>query len=234
MTQIRASLESIAPTVDEAIRKGLEQLSLTRDDVDVQILDEGKKGFFRFASRQARVKLLVKPKDSQLNFATEALSEKTENIYENNHVVQTLQKIFDIIKLDVELETTIEDQEDGRIPVTKINIEGDNLKFLVGRKAEVLNSLQYILSLIASHKENQWVPVQLDIQNYRGKREKAIQKMAKRTAEQVIETGKRQSLEPMGPSERRIVHIALRKNDQVYTESVGEEPYRKIVIYPKR
>ncbi len=144
-------------------------------------------------------------------------------------------KIFDIIKLDVELETTIEDQEDGRIPpVTKINIEGDNLKFLVGRKAEVLNSLQYILSLIASHKENQWVPVQLDIQNYRGKREKAIQKMARRMAEQVIETGKRQSLEPMGPSERRMVHIALRKNDQVYTESVGEEPYRKIVIYPKR
>jgi spoIIIJ-associated protein len=235
MTQKRASLESIAPTVEEAIEKGLEQLNLNREDVDVQILDEGKKTIFRFASRQARVKLLVKSADVELPSHPDIKVINPENkANQETLVVDTLSSIIDYLDIDAELQTSIEEQDDDRRPVIKINIEGDDLKFLIGKKSEVLNALQYLLSLMVSHKESQWVPIQLDVQNYRGRREGEIQKMARLIADQVVETGKRQSLEPMGASERRMVHMALRKNDAVYTESVGEEPNRKIFIYPKK
>jgi spoIIIJ-associated protein len=235
MTQKRASLESIAPTVEEAIEKGLEQLNLNREDVDVQILDEGKKTIFRFASRQARVKLLVKSGDVELPSHPDIKVINPENeANQETLVVDTLSSIIDYLDIDAELQTSIEEQDDDRRPVIKINIEGDDLKFLIGKKSEVLNALQYLLSLMVSHKESQWVPIQLDVQNYRGRREGEIQKMARLIADQVVETGKRQSLEPMGASERRMVHMALRKNDAVYTESVGEEPNRKIFIYPKK
>lgn len=235
MTQKRASLESIAPTVEEAIEKGLEQLNLNREDVDVQILDEGKKTIFRFASRQARVKLLVKSADVELPSHPDIKVVNPENeVNQETLVVDTLSSIIDYLDIDAELQTSFEEQDDDRRPVIKINIEGDDLKFLIGKKSEVLNALQYLLSLMVSHKESQWVPIQLDVQNYRGRREGEIQKMARLIADQVVETGKRQSLEPMGASERRMVHMALRKNDAVYTESVGEEPNRKIFIYPKK
>ena len=235
MTQKRASLESIAPTVEEAIEKGLEQLNLNREDVDVQILDEGKKTIFRFASRQARVKLLVKSADVELPSHPDIKVINPENkANQETLVVDTLSSIIDYLDIDAELQTSFEEQDDDRRPVIKINIEGDDLKFLIGKKSEVLNALQYLLSLMVSHKESQWVPIQLDVQNYRGRREGEIQKMARLIADQVVETGKRQSLEPMGASERRMVHMALRKNDAVYTESVGEEPNRKIFIYPKK
>jgi spoIIIJ-associated protein len=235
MTQKRASLESIAPTVEEAIEKGLEQLNLNREDVDVQILDEGKKTIFRFASRQARVKLLVKSADLELPSHPDIKVVNPENeVNQETLVVDTLSSIIDYLDIDAELQTSVEEQDDDRRPVIKINIEGDDLKFLIGKKSEVLNALQYLLSLMVSHKESQWVPIQLDVQNYRGRREGEIQKMARLIADQVVETGKRQSLEPMGASERRMVHMALRKNDAVYTESVGEEPNRKIFIYPKK
>ncbi|NLA80235.1 MAG: protein jag [Chloroflexi bacterium] len=235
MTQKRASLESIAPTVEEAIEKGLEQLNLNREDVDVQILDEGKKTIFRFASRQARVKLLVKSADLELPSHPDIKVVNPENeVNQETLVVDTLSSIIDYLDIDAELQTSVEEQDDDRRPVIKIKIEGDDLKFLIGKKSEVLNALQYLLSLMVSHKESQWVPIQLDVQNYRGRREGEIQKMARLIADQVVETGKRQSLEPMGASERRMVHMALRKNDAVYTESVGEEPNRKIFIYPKK
>ncbi len=235
MTQKRASLESIAPTVEEAIEKGLEQLNLNREDVDVQILDEGKKTIFRFASRQARVKLLVKSADVELPSHPDIKVINNENeANQETLVVDTLRSIIDYLDIDAKLQTSVEEQDDDRRPVIKINIEGDDLKFLIGKKSEVLNALQYLLSLMVSHKESQWVPIQLDVQNYRGRREGEIQKMARLIADQVVETGKRQSLEPMGASERRMVHMALRKDDAVYTESVGEEPNRKIFIYPKK
>jgi spoIIIJ-associated protein len=235
MTQIRASLESIAPTVEEAIQKGLDQLNLNKEDVDIQVLDEGKKTIFRFAARQARVKLIVKSDDSFIQHQTDNIkTDGIKSINETDHVVETLESMLDLMGLDVVLHKTVEEQEGDRRPLIKINIDGDDLRFLIGKNSVVLNAFQYLLCLIVSHKENQWVPIQLDIQNYRGRRESQIQKMARRIADQVVETGKRHSLEPMGASERRMVHIALRKNDAVYTESVGEEPNRRIFIYPKK
>lgn len=236
MTQNRASLESIAPTVEEAIEKGLDQLNLTRDDVDVQVLDEGKKTIFRFASRQARVKLIVKSHEDILDPLIVAADTAPINPDKNqvSLVEEILMHMLDMMDVDANLHTSTEEQDDNRKSLIKINIEGDDLRFLIGKRSEVLSAFQYLLSLMVSHRENEWVPIQLDVQNYRGRREQEIQKMARRMAIQVAETGKRQALEPMGASERRMVHMALRKNTDVYTESVGEEPNRKIYIYPRK
>lgn len=260
MTKNNTTLEVIAPTVEEAIEKGLEQLGVEREDVDVEILDEGKRNLFRFASKQARIKLTVlnSSEDSvnyaetedelptledeeELNFEEMFEAEMNSNIGEPIDLdltnIETVVKdtVSELLqKMDVQAGVTVEKvyQEDEDREIVYVNIEGSDLSFLIGRRAETLNALQYVTSLIVNKKLNQWIPLQLDIQNFRHRRELELQKLARRMADQVISTGRRQCLEPMPANERRIVHIELRKNDLVYTESIGEEPNRKICIYP--
>lgn len=256
MSKERTTLEVLAPTVEEAIEKGLEQLGLDRDDVDVEVLDEGKRNLFRFASKQARVKLTVlenilesesedtdeiSENDDDLNFGEmfEAELNASQNAPidpDNTDVESVVQEtVAELLrKMEVQAGVSVRKvyQEDEGREVIYVNIEGSDMSFLIGRRAETLNALQYITSLIINKKLNQWVPLQLDVQNFRNRRETELQKLARRMAEQVVSTGRRQCLEPMPANERRIVHIELRKNELVYTESIGEEPNRKICIYP--
>jgi spoIIIJ-associated protein len=126
----------------------------------------------------------------------------------------------------------LQDSEDDDRQFVRVEIEGDDLSFLIGRHAETLNAIQYMISLMVSHEFNRWVPIQVDIQNYRSRRELELQKLARRMADQVVATGRKQTLEPMPANERRIVHIELRKRNDVFTESIGEDPYRKVFIHP--
>lgn len=258
MTQ-RMTLEVIATTVDEAVEKGLDQLGLEPDDVEIEVLDEGKRNFFSFASRQARIKLTVKNspvKDAEkiteseiqaddkssvtiteeeplfVGFETEEFVELNADESIEEFIKKTIKTLLAYMK--VAAVTTIEKQvsdEDDR-EYYRVEIEGDDLSLLIGRRAETLNAIQYMVSLIVTHHFGSWIRIQVDIQNYRSRRERELQKLARRMADQVISTGRKQMLEPMPANERRIVHIELRKRDDVYTESVGEEPNRKIFIYP--
>ncbi|HHX09194.1 MAG TPA: KH domain-containing protein [Chloroflexi bacterium] len=266
----RMTLEVIAPTVEEAIEKGLDQLGLERKDVAIEILDEGKRNLFRFASRQSRIKLTVlSASDNQavpvsatqaplvieeeseqdelqdyeedLDFEDEIeveddeqsqLSTETDPEQIKLTIQQTTKKLLGLMDTDTAVTVThVLSEEDDR-DYYAIDIEGDDLSFLIGRRAETLNSIQYLLSLMISHKFSRWIPLQVDIQNYRSRRENELQKLARRMADQVVSTGRKQTLEPMPANERRIIHIELRKRDDVYTESVGEDPHRKIFIYP--
>jgi len=259
MTKNRTTLEVIAPTVEEAIEKGLEQLGVEQKDVEVEVLDEGKRNLFRFASKQARIKLTLLDCQEE-TFQVEATEEPPASddeeylsfgemleaqinddisgsvdldLTDTEAVIKsTVMELLE--KMDVQAGLTVQKiyQEDEDREVVHVNIEGSDLSFLIGRRAETLNALQYITSLMVNKKLNQWVPLQLDIQNFRQRRELELQKLARRMAEQVISTGRRQCLEPMSANERRTIHIELRKNDLVYTESIGEEPNRKICIYP--
>lgn len=264
MTKNKTTLEVVAPTVEEAIEKGLEQLGVEEKDVEVEVLDEGKRNLFRFASKQARIKLTVldssdssnqdaydeleeeiipleEEEEEDLNFEEMLEAEMNSNIIEQvdlektdieivvkDTVSELLEKMD--VQAGVKVEKVYQAEEDREI--IYVNIEGSDLSFLIGRRAETLNALQYITSLMVNKKVNQWIPLQLDIQNFRHRREIELQKLARRMADQVVSTGRRQCLEPMPPNERRIVHIELRKYDLVYTESIGEEPNRKICIYP--
>ena len=122
----------------------------------------------------------------------------------------------------------------NRIQPVLIDIEGADLSFLIGRKAETINALQFITSLIVSREVGRWIPLQIDVQKYRRRRADELRKLARRIADQVVSTGRQQALEPMPPNERRIVHIELRDHPEVETESDGEDPKRKVVVRLKR
>ena len=260
----RMTLEVIAPTVEEAIEKGLDQLGLEIDNVDVEVLDEGKRNLFRFAARQARIKLTVKstktdteviateevisiPDEDEDDYADDSSDVELEEKEEENIVYSDQELDYDVVKARVQeivkkllrlmktyavATVDLQDSEDDDRQFVRVEIEGDDLSFLIGRHAETLNAIQYMISLMVSHEFNRWVPIQVDIQNYRSRRELELQKLARRMADQVVATGRKQTLEPMPANERRIVHIELRKRNDVFTESIGEDPYRKVFIHP--
>jgi spoIIIJ-associated protein len=270
MSKNRTSLEIIAPTIEEAIDKGLTELGLSRDRVEVDILDEGNRGLFGIGTRQARIRLSILPLSEidttsnigQESFPTlqevEASDEIPKSIYaeteeaieltpdqvnENEsdditNIVElskaTVQELLERMGIEAGVTTSISDQIDkrGRRPVL-IEISGSDLSILIGRHTETLNALQYITTLIVGKELGQSVSLIIDVEGYRQRREQQLRQIARRMAEQAIKTGRRQVLEPMPANERRIVHIELRENPQVETESTGEDPRRKVTIIPK-
>jgi spoIIIJ-associated protein len=253
----RTTLEIIAPSVDEAVQKGLTELGLPRDAVEIEVLDEGARGFLKLGSREARIRLTIR--DLSGEPAPEPKREKVERKVEKkpdtSERMQAEPAHTEPVELDEQLimaKTTVEDllermqvhatvhthygeaeTPDGDRPVV-VDIRGNDLSILIGRKAETLNALQYITNLIIGRHLEKWVPLQLDVEGYRARRELALRNLAERMAEQARSTGRRQVLEPMTASERRLVHLALRDDTTVTTESIGDEPNRKVTIAPIR
>lgn len=272
----RTSLEIIAPSVEEAIAKGLADLGLTEDVVDVEVLDSGSKGLFGIGFRQARVRLTIKSSAqataAELNLdsalpahekltstgpTAEEISDAFEPAFEATgfadkpamaepatmskedeltlHVArETVEELLE--RMNVRARVSVrrgepEDEKD-RVPIL-VDVRGDDLSILIGPKAETLNALQYIAGLIVSKEIGKSVPLVVDVEGYRARRSQQIRQLARRMAEQAVRTGRRQVLEPMPANERRLVHIELRDHPQVLTESIGEEPRRKVTIVPK-
>jgi spoIIIJ-associated protein len=253
----RATLEVIAPTVEEAIAQGVDELGLPEDALEIEILDPGSKGLFGIGSRQARVRLKIK--SNQPAEEAEVVHFRAPELESENSQAQILQQpeekpsetsqLKDDITLYVARETVVEllekmkvradvtayygepDEAHSRPPVC-VDINGKDLSILIGRQAETLNALQYISNLIAGKELGHSIPMVVDVEGYRKRRQQQIRHLAQRMAEQAVKTGKRQILEPMPANERRIVHIELRNNPDVTTESVGEEPHRKVTIIP--
>jgi spoIIIJ-associated protein len=150
-----------------------------------------------------------------------------------DHAEAVVSKMLHLLNLEAQVSAHYGATErDGRRNI-QVDIRGKDLSVLIGRRSETLGAFQYIASLIVGKETQQFVQLVVDVEGYRDRREKQLVQMAKRMAEQVAKTGRRQTLEPMPSSERRIIHIALRENPDVKTESTGEEPYRKVVIMPK-
>jgi spoIIIJ-associated protein len=229
----RTTLEKIAPSVDEAISAGLAELGLTADDVIVEVLDSGSRGIFGVGSRQARVRLTVNaaPSGAERGPAAAALPEDEEALL--GVARQTVTDLLNRMKVTAFVDAHYgEADEEGRRPVL-VDVHGDDLGVLIGRRAEILNAMQYIVNLIVSKQVEHWVQVVLDVEGYRARRERQLRQMARRMADQALKTGRRQVLEPMTAAERRIVHLELREHPGVTTQSIGEEPSRKVTIVPK-
>jgi spoIIIJ-associated protein len=246
MNDKRTSLEIIAPTVEEAVEKGVTDLGLAQDAVEIEVLDEGSRGLFGLGSRHARVRLTIKStagpeqapaKQVSRPAPTPEAPQSKPLSAEDDFILTTAREIvaelLDKMKVRGAAVTAeyAEADDRGRAPVT-VNVNGDDLSILIGRRAETLNALQYITSLIMSKELGRFIPVVVDVEGYRVRRENQLRQLARRMAEQAIKTGRRQILEPMPANERRIIHIELRENPQVTTESVGEEPRRKVTINP--
>jgi spoIIIJ-associated protein len=171
-------------------------------------------------------------------------SRKTAPVYEtvleevDSHDLKiardTVQELLEKMKVRAEVTAHFgeKDEERDRIPIF-VDVRGDDLSILIGRRAETLNALQYISNLIISKELGRSASVIIDVEGYRVRREGQIRQLARRMADQAVKTGRRQVLEPMPANERRIIHIELRSNPQVETESIGEEPRRKVTIIPK-
>jgi len=258
----KTTLEIIAPTVEEAIAQGLAQLGLTADAVSVEVLDAGTKGFFGLGKPQVRVRLTVVPPGGMLPPEPEPVPEpkkepkrvekKPEPVTEPrqstpapiaesqpehdallDHTESVVSKLLHLLNLEAQVSAHYGSAErDGRRNI-HVDIRGKDLSVLIGRRSETLGAFQYIASLIVGKETDQFVQLVVDVEGYRDRREKQLIQMALRMAEQVIKSGRRQTLEPMPSSERRVIHIALRDHPAVRTESTGEEPYRKVVILPK-
>jgi len=241
----QATLEIIAPTVEEAIQKGLQELHLPRTAVEVEVLDEGSRGFLGLGARQARVRLRIKPQEAPAS-APEAPPPAEEEppapaapppaAGADSTLETARDTVIELLeKMGVHASVSARYKEadtPNRRPTVWVDITGKDLSILIGRRAETLHALQYITSIILGKELGHSVPLVIDVEGYRERRTQQLQRLAQRMAEQAVKTGRRQALEPMPASERRIVHLALREYPGVTTESVGEEPRRKVTIIP--
>ncbi len=270
----RATLEIIAPTVEEALSQGLSQLGLTADAVTVEVLDSGTKGLFGLGGRQVRVRLTVNPplgyeepaSISEPKPAADQKAESTPKVREqknreakprpekkkaeekpvaiarridelNDPLLNTSEEVVSKLIHHLGMKAQVsahfdENSNDDRHNIL-VDVRGDDLSALIGRHAETLNAFQHVASLIVGKESQQWVQLTIDVEGYRARREKQLRTLARRMADQVTKTGKKVTMEPMPSSERRVVHIELRGDPAVTTESAGEEPHRKVVILPK-
>lgn len=243
----RTTLEIIAPSIEEAVQKGLSELGLPEDAVEVEILDEGARGFLKLGSRDARIRLTVRDIDvdatprqapARVERTSTPAPEPAEPVELDEQLIMAKTTVEDLLER-MQVYATVhtrygEAENPGDDRPVVVDIRGNDLSILIGRKAETLNALQYITNLIIGRHLEKWVPLQIDVEGYRARRELALRNLAERMAEQARSTGRRQVLEPMTAAERRLVHLALREDDTVITESIGDEPNRKVTIAPRR
>ena len=203
-------LEVSGRTVEDALRSALLRLGVSREKVDYEVIDEGSKGLFGiFGARPAKIRVVVKqdPVDKLVKF---------------------LKEVTIAMGLLIDVEVSVKEQ------TISANIKGENLGVLIGRRGETLDALQYLSNLVINKNSEAKQRIILDIEGYRNRRKNTLQKLALRLADKVRKQGKSIVLEPMNAQERRVIHTTLQSRDDIYTFSEGEEPYRKIVIAPKK
>ena len=220
-------------TTNEAIEKGLKELNISKNMVDIKVLEnEEKRSFFSIlAPRIVKVQLTVKEEKNNNSEKKDKkeieLSVEEQEIAEKN-IEKFLKEFLDKVQKDAKY--SIEKTPTG----LKVNINNENLGFIIGYRGETLYAMQNILSSIASKGIENRVRVILDIEGYKEKREKALEDLAEKLEKTVIKTKKSVTLEPMQAYERKIIHTKLQNSEKVETRSIGEEPRRRVVISLKR
>lgn len=216
-------VDASGKTVEEAIEKALAELGLERAQVEVEVVKEGRAGILGIGGEEARV--VVRPR------ATAVLEGEDVKC-----AVEVLEALLAHLKVEAAVHVRLpETPGDGVGLVTAVlDVSGDDLGILIGRRGDTLASLQYIVNLIVGRKLKTKTAFGIDVEGYRRRREQSLKNLALRMADRVKSSGQTMTLEPMPPNERRIVHLALAKDASVITESIGEGENRKVVIYPAR
>lgn len=205
------NIETMGKTTEEAIQNALKELNVTQDKVEVEILEEGSKGFLNIIG--------VKPAKVRVTLKRDSIGDAT----------RFLRDVLNSMKIKAEIHAKEENDE------VKINLVGPNMGVLIGYRGETLDSLQYLVSLVVNKNHNEtYKRVVLDTVNYRQNRQETLKRLACKMADKVRVSGKTLKLEPMNPYERRIIHSTLQNNQYVITHSEGEEPYRRVVIELKK
>ena len=227
------SIVAEGKTTNEAIEKGLKELKVNKNMVDIKVLESGeKRSFFSIlAPRVVKVQLTVKENEKHENVKKDR-KEIELSIEEQEKAEKNVEKFLKefLEKTQKDTKYSIEKTSSG----LKVNINNENLGFLIGYRGETLYAFQTILSTIASKGTESRVRVVLDIEGYKAKREKALEDLAEKLEKTVIKTKKSVTLEPMQAYERKIIHAKLQNSDKVETRSIGEEPRRRVVISLKK
>lgn len=200
-------------TIDEAVNKALEELGILREQAEIEVLQQPENGVLGLFGKK------------------EAIVEVTKKNTAESTAREFLEGIFDA--MDVPCEIEIEEEENSEGNFLNINLVGDNMGILIGRRGQTLDGLQYLTSLVVNKNVDDYIRVIIDTENYRAKRKKTLEALADKMAGKVGRYKRRISLEPMNPAERRIIHARLQNNDRVMTYSEGDDPYRHVVIQLK-
>ena len=202
-------IEVSAKTVDDAVTEALIKLGATSDQIEYEVVEKGSTGFLGIGSKAAVIK--VRKKCS------------TEDV-----IREFLGKIFDAMELEVEIQITNSENN------YSVELKGDEMGVLIGKRGQTLDSLQYLTNLAVNKNSDEYVKVKIDTEDYRKRRKETLENLAKNIAYKVKRTKRPVSLEPMNPFERRVIHSALQNDKFVTTHSEGEEPYRHVVVTLKK
>jgi spoIIIJ-associated protein len=225
------SIEISARTVAEAIQLALAQLAKDRDEVAIEVLEAGGE------EEEALVRVTVVDDDEPAQASQEQPAGSTDVEKIARGILEDLLERMDIHAYVTAVRSSVPDQRGEPEETLTLHVEGadeDAMGLLIGRRGETLRSLQFMVNLLVSRKVQKWPQVVVDVGNYRQRRQESLEGLARRMAERVRQSGRPLTLEPMGAYERRIVHLALRSDPTVYTESSGEGDNRKVVIYPAK
>ena len=202
-------IEVSAKTVDDAVTEALIKLGATSDQIEYEVVEKGSTGFLGIGSKAAVIK--VRKKCS------------TEDV-----IRESLGKVFDAMELEVEIQITNSENN------YSVELKGDEMGVLIGKRGQTLDSLQYLTNLAVNKNSDEYVKVKIDTEDYRKRRKETLENLAKNIAYKVKRTKRPVSLEPMNPFERRVIHSALQNDKFVTTHSEGEEPYRHVVVTLKK
>jgi spoIIIJ-associated protein len=214
----RRSVEASGNTIEEATEKALAQLGASREEVEIQILSQGGRRLLGLGTQEARVRVTLRPPkpDEEVTLVAN----------------EVLERLLAGMGIEAQVHLRPTDLSEGPNPIV-LDITGENLGILIGRRGETLLALQYITRLIVNLRLHQWAEIIVDVEGYKKRRESSLTQLALRMADRATLLGQAVSLEPMPAHERRIIHLALRDHEKVTTESVGEGDLRKVVIFPR-
>ena len=235
-------IEFTGKTVDDAITEACQNFTITSDRLEYEVVEKGTSGIFGFAAKPAVIKARVfdpnAPKE-EVKAKTKASeevkeevkaetpkAEKKEAFVPSADPKEFLSKVFAAMNIEANIEVKTTEEE------MNIEISGDDMGVLIGKRGQTLDSLQYLTSLVVNKGQKEYIRVKVDTENYRERRKDTLENLAKNLAYKAKRTKRPVSLEPMNPYERRIIHSALQNDKYVTTHSEGEDPYRKVVIVP--
>ena len=208
---MREWMEVTGKTVEDAVTEALIRLETTSDNIEYEVIEKESSGFLGLNKKPAKIRVALK---------------KTIN----DIAVEFLSDVFEQMGIQPEIEVEFNEEEKAM----NINVVGDDMGVLIGKRGQTLDSLQYLVSLVVNKDSEDYIKIKLDTENYRERRKETLENLAKNIAFKVKKTRRSVSLEPMNPYERRIIHSALQNDKFVETHSEGEEPYRKVVVTLKK
>lgn len=244
------SVEKTGKTVDNAITDALIELGATTEEVEIQVLERGSKGFLGLGAKNARVRVTLKelpdaqdiPQSAEDDYDFEEVLKEDEEAIEEviNEDKRNLANIEEATEnAKVFLNSVLTEMGLNATLVTRvvedrvyIDISGERMGMVIGKRGDTLDALQYLTNIVVNKGHHDYVKIMLDTENYRSRREETLRKVAYKFAKKAAQTKKPVILEPMNPYDRRIVHSALQDSKTVKTHSEGKEPFRRVVITP--